>query len=238
MNLVLVGPPDRGKSTLARALAERAARRFGRAWLLDLDVGQGSLPGTVARFRVEAAGWRLERRVLVGRITPVGAEGWLLAASARLARAARGPWVADTDGWADGAAARQLRAQQIDVLGARQVGVLGDRDLYESLAWRRDLDVRWLRSPAGVQLKTPQERAQNRERRLQAHLRGAVVRWLPAPPAEPGYLFALLDGAGFFVAYAVLLERRGPVGRFATPARGPVARVVPTWVTVPAGFVW
>ncbi|WP_457632839.1 Clp1/GlmU family protein [Oceanithermus desulfurans] len=234
MNLVLVGPTDRGNSTLARALAERAARRFGRAHLLDLDVGQGSLPGTVTLFRWDRAGVRVWRRLLVGKVQPLGAEAWLLAASARLARAGGAVWVADTDGWVEGAAARRFRYQQVEVLGAAQVGVLDDADLREVFAWRRDLEVRALPAPPGVRAKTAAERRRLRKLRLLRHLQGAQPRELELPPARPGYLYALLDGEGWFLGYGA----RTQDGRLLTPVRREPARVVPTWVRVPLAGLW
>ncbi len=232
MRLVLVGPTDTGKTTLAWALAARAAERFGRAWLLDLDVGQGSLPGTVARFRLEAGKAVEEERLLVGRVSPVGAEGWLLAASARLARGAKGPWVADTDGFARGGRAERLRYQQLEALGAREVGVLDDR-LHAALAWRADLRVRRLPVPPGVRPKPPGLRARRRAARLAGNLEGGRLRRLPRPPGDPRRLFALLAADGAFLGYALLVAPVGDEGLYWTAVRGPVARVVPTWVRIP-----
>ena len=236
MKLALVGPTDRGKSTLARALAQSAAQRFGRAWLLDLDVGQGSLPGTVTLLRYTAAGMEPERRLLVGRVQPKGAEGWLLSASARLAREAGGPWVADTDGWSGEAAALRFRYQQIEALGAGQVGVLEDAELYEAIAWRRDLRLRRLAAPPGLRVRSRRERRLLRELRLLRHLQGGALRELPLPAAQPGHLFALLDEAGWFLGYAALARTLGSRGLFFTPVRGEVARVVATWVREPPGL--
>ena len=237
MRLFLTGPTDTGKTTLAWALARRAAAKFGRAWLLDLDVGQGSLPGTVARFRLEGDAVQEEERLLVGRVSPVGAEGWLLAASARLARGAQGPWVADTDGFARGARAERLRYQQIEALGATEVGVFDDA-LYRALAWRKDLKVRRLQVAPEVREKPPGLRLENRVRRLNRHFRSAHLRALPHPHGDSRYLFALLAEDGRFLGYAILVAERGGEGLFWTPVRKAVARVVPTWVRVPGIFVF
>ncbi len=232
MRLALVGPTDAGKTTLAWALARRAAERFGRAWLLDLDMGQGSLPGTVARFRLEGGEVVEEERLLVGRVSPVGAEGWLLAASARLARGAPGPWVADTDGFARGSRAERLRYQQVEALSAREVGAFSD-SLYRAFAWRRDLSVRRLPVAPGVRKKTPAERLLRRAERLAAGFHGARYRRLPLPPGDPRYLFGLLAKDRAFLGYALLVAGAGGSGLFWTAVRAPVARVVPTWVRIP-----
>ncbi len=233
MRLVLVGPTDVGKTTLAWALARRAAAKYGRAYLLDLDVGQGSLPGTVARFRLEGDEVREEERLLVGQVSPLGVEGWLLAASARLARGASGPWVADTDGFARGRRAERLRYQQAEALGAHEVGAFDDA-LHRAFAWRADLRVRRLRVHPAARPKSPAERVRRRAERLGAHLAAAGLRRLPRPPGDPRYLFALLSPDGGFLAYAILLLEVGGEGLFWTPARGPVGRVVATRVRVPS----
>ena len=233
MRLVLVGPTDTGKTTLAWALARRAAAKFGRAYLLDLDVGQGSLPGTVARFRLEGKEVYEEERLLVGRVSPVGAEGWLLATSARLARGARGPFVADTDGFARGPRAQRLRYQQLEALGAAEVGVFDDV-LYRALTWRTDLRIRRLPVAPGVQEKPLALRVAHRASRLLAHFQKARLRRLPRPAGDARYLFGLLAGDGRFLGYGLLVAERGGEGLFWTPVLGPVAQVVPTWVRVPS----
>ncbi len=233
MRLLLVGPTDAGKTTLAWALARRAAKKFGRAYLLDLDVGQGSLPGTVARFRLGPGGEAvLEERLLVGRVSPVGAEGWLLAASARLARGTPGPWVADTDGWARGPRALRFRYQQAEALGAKEVGAFSQA-LFEAFAWRQDLAARRLPVAPEVRPKTPKERVSRRAARLAEGFRHARMRRLPRPPGDARYLFALLAGDGAFLGYALLVADAGGEGLYWTAVREPVARVVPTWVRIP-----
>jgi len=229
MRLVLTGPTDSGKTTLAWELARRAAAKFGRAYLLDLDVGQGSLPGTVARFRLEGEEVIEEERLLVGRVSPVGAEGWLLAASARLARGADGPFVADTDGFAKGPRAERLRYQQVEALGAAEVGAFSD-DLFRLFAWRKDLKVKRLPPPPGVREKSAAERLFARAERLFRHFKKAAFRKLGPPPGRTDYLFALLDEKGRFLGYALWVTEE----LYWTPVKGPVAKVVPTWVRVPS----
>ena len=148
--ILVVGPPDVGKSTLSRALA--AERGLD---LLDLDVGQGDLPGAVTLFSKAGT-----RRLLVGRISPAGAEGWLLAASARLARLSDRGFVADTDGWLNA----RFRYQQAEALGANAV-IAFDERLFAAYAWRKDLAVRRQGPLPGVRPRSPAERRAQRRRR-------------------------------------------------------------------------
>ena len=52
---LVVGPTDRGKSTLTKLLLNYASRMGRKPILVDLDVGQGSIsvPGTVGAVLVE-----------------------------------------------------------------------------------------------------------------------------------------------------------------------------------------
>ncbi len=213
--ILVVGPPDVGKSTLSRALA--AERGLD---LLDLDVGQGDLPGAVTLFSKAGT-----RRLLVGRISPAGAEGWLLAASARLARLSHRGFVADTDGWLNA----RFRYQQAEALGAGAV-VAFEEGLFAAFAWRKDLGVRRQNPLPGVRPRSPAERRAQRRARLQAHFSRAGFRFLPRPRGNPAYLFGLLDAEGFFLGYARLAADFGREALYLTPVRDPVARVVPTWV--------
>ncbi len=53
--VILVGPTDSGKSSIARILLSYAARRGHEPTYVDLDVGQGSItvPGAVAAVPVD-----------------------------------------------------------------------------------------------------------------------------------------------------------------------------------------
>ena len=67
--LLLLGPTDAGKTTLARRLLQKA----GEAFLLDLDPGQGALPGTFSLFLHREGRLLLVRRTLLGTLSPAGA---------------------------------------------------------------------------------------------------------------------------------------------------------------------
>ncbi|MER3536579.1 MAG: hypothetical protein C4298_08465 [Thermus sp.] len=225
--LLLVGPVDVGKSTLSGTIL---SHRDG--FLLDLDVGQGSLPGALSLFHFQKGRRLLIRRYLVGGFSPKGLEAEVVAGSARL----RGllPMeafaVADTDGLQEA----RFRLLQAEVLAPQEVWVLGDRGLYAALSWREDFQVRLLAPLAQTRRKTPSERRKVRAMRLMAHFAEAFSRVLPYEgPPSPG-LFGLLDGEGFFLGYARLLALEGGEGLFLTPVRGKVARVVPTRIPWPS----
>ncbi|WP_347241683.1 Clp1/GlmU family protein [Thermus sp.] len=226
--LLLVGPTDVGKTTLALRLLERA----GEAYLLDLDPGQGALPGAFSLFLHREGRLLLARRALVGALSPAGAEGRALVAALRLARLIPpgSPAVADTDGLLD----PEYRLLQAEALSPAEVMVLGSEDLYRALAWRRDLRVRLARPLPEARRKTPAERRKNRQERLLAHFQGAGPRVAPleGPPLWDR-LYGLLDPEGFFLGYGRLLAFGGGEGLFLTPAKGEVARALPTRLAFP-----
>src|SRR5947209_10904243 len=77
--VVLIGPPDSGKSTFALALANRLAEVGRPAAVIDADVGQSEIgpPGAIGMARVEGAGGALSGLrgrglAVVGRTRPFG----------------------------------------------------------------------------------------------------------------------------------------------------------------------
>lgn len=226
--LLLAGPTDVGKTTLALRLLERA----GEAYLLDLDPGQGALPGTFSLFRYGEGRLFLVRRALVGALSPAGVEAKALVAALRLARLIPpgSPAVGDTDGLLD----PEYRLLQVDALRPAEVLVLGSEDLYRALAWRKDLRVRLAQALPEARRKPPGERRKNRLERLFAHFQEAQPRTFSLEAkAEPGRLFGLLDGEGFFLGYARLLLAEGDQGLFLTPVAGEVARLEATRLLLP-----
>ncbi|SDF15416.1 mRNA cleavage and polyadenylation factor CLP1 P-loop [Thermus arciformis] len=227
--LLLMGPTDAGKTTLAQELLAKAKE----AYLLDLDPGQGALPGTFSLFLHREGRLLLVRRTLLGTLSPAGAEAKALVAALRLARLIPqgSPAVADTDGLLDPG----YRLLQVDALNPVEVAVLGAEELYRALAWRKDLRVRLLPPFPGVRRKTPAERRRNRLERLLAHFREAGPRLAPLEgPPLPERLYGLLDPEGFFLGYGRLLASWGGEGLFLTPAKGEVAKALPTRLGLPS----
>lgn len=233
--LLLAGPTDTGKSTLALRLLEKAKE----AYLLDLDPGQGALPGAFTLFHYREGTLTPLRRYLLGALSPRGMEAQAVVGALRLARLIPkgSPAVTDTDGYLDPG----FRLLQIEALVPAEVLVLGWEELYQALSWRRDLRARLAPPLQGVRRKTPAERRKNRLERLLAHFQEARPRPLPLghmpaypmEPPEPQRLYGLLDGEGFLLGYGRLLAWAGDEGLFLTPVGEEVARVVPTRLLFP-----
>jgi polynucleotide 5'-kinase involved in rRNA processing len=221
--LLLLGPTDVGKTTLAHRLLEK----LGEAYLLDLDPGQGALPGTFTLFRYREGTLTPVRRYLLGATSPAGLTARAVVGALRLARLIpRGsPAVADTDGLLD----PEFRLLQAEALRPAEILILGSEALHQAFAWRRDLKVRPVPPLPEARRKSPRARRQNRLERLLAHFREARPRVLPLSfPPEPERLYGLLDPEGFFLAYGRLLAHTPGEGLFLTPTQGEVAQVVPT----------
>ncbi|WP_114313165.1 Clp1/GlmU family protein [Thermus caldifontis] len=233
--LLLTGPTDAGKTTLALKLLEKA----GEAYLLDLDPGQGALPGAFTLFRHREGALTPVRRYLLGALSPRGVEARAVVGALRLARLIPpgSPAVADTDGYLDPG----FRLLQVEALVPTEVLVLGWEGFYQALSWRKDLRVRLAPPLPGVRKKTSAERRKNRLERLLAHFQGARPRPLPLgpagahpmEPAESHRLYGLLDEEGFLLGYGRLLAWAGDEGLFLTPVAAEVAQVVPTRLLLP-----
>ncbi|GAB5602893.1 Clp1/GlmU family protein [Thermus sp. FJN-A] len=226
--LLLAGPTDVGKTTLALRLLEKA----GEAYLLDLDPGQGALPGAFTLFRYQEGRLTPLRRYLLGALSPLGLEARAVVGALRLARKIPpgSPAVADTDGLLD----PEFRLLQVEALSPTEVLVLGAEGLYRALAWRQDLKVRLVPPLPGARRKPPGERRKNRLERLLTHFQGARPKAAPLEgPPQPERLYGLLDGEGFLLGYGRLLAFAKGEGLFLTPAEGEVAKALPTRLALP-----
>ncbi|WP_298630488.1 Clp1/GlmU family protein [uncultured Thermus sp.] len=227
--LLLTGPTDAGKTTLASRLLQKA----GEAYLLDLDPGQGALPGAFTLFHHREGALTPLRRYLLGALSPRGVEARAVVGALRLARLIPpgSPAVADTDGYLD----PEFRLLQVEALRPAEVLVLGWEAFYQALSWRKDLRVRLVPPLPEARRKTAAQRRKNRQERLLAHFQGAQARLLPleVDPEGRDRLYGFLDGEGFFLGYGRLLAWARGEGFFLTPVQGEVARVVPTRLLLP-----
>ena len=178
--VVLVGPTDSGKSTLAAWILNR----WGGGWLLEADIGQNEVfaPGFEALTRplqrVVVPGF-LEsfdkpRPCFVGSFTPSAAESKYLACAASLSRRAEGRLVVDTDGWVQrwgglyskAALAAATRAELVISLGLAK----GSCSVLEDVS---GVEVLCLSKLVEGSEKSREERSLHRDRLLARRLIGA-----------------------------------------------------------------
>ena len=208
--VVIVGPTDSGKSTLAAWAAGLAAQRGapGSAWLLEADVGQNEVyaPAFEALVEVEPPfipGWAKAEplRCFTGAYTPSRALHKYLSCARRLARRAGGYLVVDTDGWVapwDGLYSKAALAEAVD---ARTIAAVALPDAHARALQALKPDAALVRLPRLTpRAKSGGDRRAHRERLvtlqlLQAKPRPVNLRETPAAglPVAAG---TPLDAAG------------------------------------------
>jgi len=194
--ILVLGPPDAGKSTLCRLLADAAGAR-----LLDSDLGQ-KMVGPPACVTLGRADGTLERMRFAGSTDPLRARAALLHGIASLG-GADGPLVINTGGLVRGPG-HPLTLATIDAAAPALVVTLGDWPERAALATARpDVELAALAPSPLARRKTDGERRAARRAVFQAHLRDAVpVTLAPeaAPPlpegAASGLLACLADARG------------------------------------------
>ncbi len=217
-NVVLVGPTDSGKSTLASYLYNSGLT----AALASFDVGQNELycPGfsaTASPPRPFVPGSPAGEALgcLVGDFTPRGLEASYLYCASRLLRA-RGPLVVDTDGWVEGEGL-VLKAAMASFIDAVVVAIGLEGRRRELLSYVGDVLFVPRLAPRS---KSRSERATNRDRLMASCLSGARRRVLPADvalgPTQEGRLEGLLSsvlggGQEHFAVVERASERTGTV---------------------------
>jgi len=185
--VVLVGPSDAGKSTLAAWIANR----MGGAWLLTVDVGQNEVfaPGfsslALARPPVvpgSSASFSEVKPCFVGSFTPSGSLSSYLRCTSLLASSAEGGLVVDTDGWVEAWDGIESKAAVALAAGARVVAAVGLPEWKARyLEEYAGVDVVRLPRLAGGAGKSVEERRLHRDRLLAQRLVGARER-----PVRPG----------------------------------------------------
>ncbi len=185
--VVLVGPSDVGKSTLAAWIANR----WGGGWLLTVDVGQNevfapgfaslaeAMPPVVPGLSSSFSG---VRPCFVGAFSPSGALASYLRCASGLSRVAGGMLVVDTDGWVEAWEGLESKAAIALAVGARVVAAVGLPE-WKARYLEDYAGVEVVRVPrlAGGQGKSGEERRLHRERLLAQRLVGARER-----PVRPG----------------------------------------------------
>ncbi len=210
--VMIVGPSDRGKTTLAGWLGERLAE-VAPTGLVDADVGQSQIgpPATV--------GWRLagsvqEHCYFVGDVSPASRPATALSALLRAVRDAEAAGAAytviDTTGYIEGDGAVALKTAKVEMLAPLDVLVIGDDRPARRLlkCWQNftPAQVRHLNTPDRLQVKTVTQRRQHRQQMFAGALADSNMRWVslddkailssaagPQPEAPGGLLLGFVD---------------------------------------------
>jgi polynucleotide 5'-hydroxyl-kinase GRC3/NOL9 len=183
--ILLVGPSDVGKSTLASMIAVIAGPS-GKSSLLTVDVGQNELYAPCFAASVEVTppfipGWVKDsepNRCFVGSFTPSRRLSSYLKCAAKLSWKARGFLVVDTDGWVtpwEGLYSKVALATAVRALTIVHVGLSEavSKALESLLPGMKHVKLKRSLSPSK---KTREARRAHRERLIIARLVNAKTR--------------------------------------------------------------
>jgi polynucleotide 5'-hydroxyl-kinase GRC3/NOL9 len=179
--ILLVGPTDSGKSTLAAWISNRVALRGSTAYYLTTDVGQNEVfcPGFEALAKTSppvvpgySGSFTDIKPCFVGSFTPSDSIERYISCASRLAMMAEGPLVVDTDGWASGEGVR-VKARLAEEVGADVIVAIGLGD--NIMRYLENVKAKVMRLPKLVEgrEKTVEERRVHRERLITLRLLGA-----------------------------------------------------------------
>jgi polynucleotide 5'-hydroxyl-kinase GRC3/NOL9 len=181
-SVVLIGPTDSGKSTLASWVANKVALRGAVAYYLTTDVGQNEVfcPAFVSLARARppvipgySESFTDVKPCFVGSFTPSDSVDRYVECAVELARMADGPLVVDTDGWVSREGVR-VKARIAEEIGADVIVAVGlDDVVVEQLRSARGAEVVKLTRLVEGRVKTVEERRIHRERLLTLRLLGA-----------------------------------------------------------------
>ncbi len=139
--LIIVGPSDAGKSTLAAWIINKWLGQGRDPLYATVDVGQNEnySPGFASSsipegVFVPGGPSRLYRACFVGSFTPRDALGEYLACGKRVVDGWEGPVVVDTDGWVTPWEGAVSKAALSSILGADAVAVVGSQSLADYLS--------------------------------------------------------------------------------------------------------
>lgn len=185
--LIVIGPSDCGKSTLAWWLAGRLAKRGrpGEVAVVDADVGQARIgpPGCV--------GWQMLGRdsleyYFVGATTPERRPASALKATRAAVEAATragAAWtVIDTTGYLAGEVGVALKTAKISRLRPAHVVAIGEHPAYSTIlsGWEQDVTVHRLPVPPACREKSASRRAAWRQESFSEWLVGCELWWIDA----------------------------------------------------------
>ena len=228
--LMVVGPPDVGKSTFARYLFKRLNKLFRRVAYLDGDPGQSSLgpPGTMTLALAENGDDTFPPRGqiwrgFVGSVSPAGHMLPVLTCASRLAEAAREAGapviIYDTTGLVDPSQGGiYLKLAKIDLLRpAVLFAIQRDQELKSlvlPLRRSRRLQMVELKPPSAAQRRDSAVRKAHRATQYANYFANSSdlrLSWpqfavLPAPRFNLHRLVAMEDADGFTIGLGIVKQ--------------------------------
>lgn len=199
--VVMLGPVDVGKTTVATAIANAAIRAGRRTAVVDADTGQSDIgpPTTVAlALPLQPARrmdqWKPVAAFFVGDTTPEGVYRYLVGGTVRsidLAKDQRAEIiVVDTTGWVEGDAAVAAKVRKLRRIAPRHVVALQRRDEVEPILERLPgpTAVHRLRPSSDVRPRSPHVRRATRVRRFRRYFMDGHLHTLKLDVVRPGRL--------------------------------------------------
>lgn len=199
--VLLAGPVDVGKSSIAKILVNYAVKSGWSPVMIDLDIGQGNLtvPGTIAAVPVESPidivrGYPMEIPLVYqyGHLTPtenpdhykylVGEMGQLLDARCKASEHARcSGMVINTMGWIEGLGLTLL-VEAAKALSVDVILVIGQERLYSVLKGKASLqgiDIVKVPKSGGVVSRGKDYRQKSRQMRIKEYFYGHEQEFSP-----------------------------------------------------------
>lgn len=234
--VLILGPVDAGKSSLASCLLEAAVARGRAATLLDADLGQKMVgpPAAVTLSRGMAPDV-LAKLAFVGTTDPVAGMTRLVEGVGRLCREAPAELlVVNSSGLLRGAG-RRLKAAMIAVLQTDLLVAIGEAPALDAiLADHSQVECLRLSSSPEARRKGPGSRRAARREAFRRHLEGGLLHELPlsrdGPSLSLRQLVGIVDRGGRDLALGLVeaLDTSGGRVWVRGPAQpGEVASLVP-----------
>ncbi|MEM0297074.1 MAG: Clp1/GlmU family protein [Zestosphaera sp.] len=188
VKVMVIGPPESGKTTLTAFITNYLRSKGVRCCLIEGDVGQEDLavPTAVAMTVVDRPFiWQRELSFqefrFVGCASPRGCESRVIAALADLISAASskgcGAVLVNTDGWVDGRDALTYKLELIRWVKPTHLVVLDERmEGLMDTAFRGLLKVVGAKAPGKVRARSREERRQLRAEAYRKYFANASVR--------------------------------------------------------------